>query len=58
MILNKDGTISAAGNNRKGKIGLSMSIDNAKLFTVIPGMKNIVKIDVGLSHSLALDNQG
>ena len=56
MILNKDGTISAAGNNRKGKIGLSMSIDNAKLFTVIPGMKNIVKIDVGLSHSLALDN--
>ncbi|MDR2638761.1 MAG: hypothetical protein LBC09_02865, partial [Helicobacteraceae bacterium] len=58
----KDGRIYAAGDNEYGQLGLGDSGNktNRKIFTEVKGLnaKNIIAIDAGSYHSLALAKDG
>lgn len=63
LVLRKDGTVWSWGSNESGQLGYdtpnpAWGNRYSAAPRVIPGLKNIVSVAAGLSHSLALDGRG
>ena len=59
LCLNKDGQVFGFGRNFKSRMGFSSNLQDHILIPLqIPVLINIVKIDAGYFHSLALDREG
>lgn len=67
MILTEEGNVYSFGSNHKGRLGLGppksdgpQKPDESDYFTpqLVPLIKNIVKIECGVWHSIALDQTG
>ena len=57
MVLTDDGQVYSFGSNNRGRLGLPKDEDY-KIPTQVPLLVNIVQIDSGYFHSLALDSRG
>jgi hypothetical protein len=57
IILRKDGTVWALGDNSKGQLGLG-GVPGTKEPVMINGLSDIVSIETGTGHSLALKKDG
>jgi alpha-tubulin suppressor-like RCC1 family protein len=57
IILKKDGTVWALGDNSKGQLGLG-ELSGTKEPVMIEGLSDIVSVGTGIGHSLALKNDG
>jgi alpha-tubulin suppressor-like RCC1 family protein len=59
LCLNKEGHVFGFGSNFKGRMGFSSNIQDQVFIPLqVPVLVNIVKIDAGYFHSLALDREG
>lgn len=57
MVVTQDGEVYGFGTNLKGRLGLPKEEDY-KIPTQVPNLVNIVQIDSGYFHSLAVDSAG
>lgn len=59
LVLRSTGEVLGTGSNIYGELGLNdLSIRKIKEFTEIPALKNIVMIDAGNTHNMALGLDG
>lgn len=53
------GYVYAMGSNLEGKLGISNpDVKMMKVPTLVPNLKNIIKVSAGSSHTLALGANG
>ena len=58
LLVTIEGKVYGCGSNNFGAIGIGKDKRNAREPTLVPGLKDIVKVRCGLRHSLALDSNG
>ena len=58
ICLHEDGTVYGCGSNAKNRLGFKIYEETIKIPTINPQLVNIVKVDAGYWHSLALDQEG
>ncbi|MCD9024543.1 stalk domain-containing protein [Cohnella silvisoli] len=54
----KDGTVWSWGNNSLGKLGLGKSVKQSKIPVKVMGIDNVIDIDAGINHTVALRKDG
>jgi alpha-tubulin suppressor-like RCC1 family protein len=57
FALSRDGTVMACGRNSSGQLGLG-DTDPSDTFTVVAGLRGVVDIDAGGSHTIAATAEG
>jgi alpha-tubulin suppressor-like RCC1 family protein len=57
LALDRDGTVMACGNNGQGQLGLGDTV-RRDTFTVVPSLSDVVDIDAGDDHTIAVTCEG